>query len=252
MRLSLAEIEAIVISFQEVFGGGDVYLFGSRVNENAKGGDIDLYLVPKTTYIESHIEKKLHFLQKVKEKIGDQKIDAIVAVNSSRAIEQEAKTKGVKLSLEHIKIQRYLQQSQKHKIRIVKSYEKVKDIFPLSASRYEALSDDEIEAIDQYLFRFAKLQDTLGAKLFRLIVLEYEENIEQMKFIDILNRLEKIGILKASTWQRLRDIRNEISHQYDDIPQESAQLLNAIFAHKEELLTIFDNIVAHYQKEGLV
>ncbi len=250
MRLDLREVEVILKSFKEVFGEGEVYLFGSRADNFKKGGDIDLYLVTKNQ--NDLISKKLKFLSKIYKELGEQKIDIVFSIESSREIEQEAMSKGVKLSVERIKILKYLQQCQKHKMRIEKAYSKVKDVFPLSAKRYETLSDDEIEAIDQYLFRFAKLQDTLGAKLFKLIVSEYEDSIEQMTFIDILNRLEKIGILEsASIWQDLRNIRNEISHQYDDIPSESAQALNAIFAYKDELLSILDNIVKHYQKQGL-
>ena len=147
------------------------------------------------------------------------------------------------MNTNRLKIEKYLNECKKHKIRIEKSYAKVKEIFPISAPRYQSLSDDEIGAIDQYLFRFAKLQDTLGNRLFRLIVSEYEDNINQLTFIDILNRLEKIGVLDdVNIWRKLRDIRNDISHQYDDEPQEMAEALNNIFAYKSELLKIFDKI----------
>ncbi len=43
---------------------------------------------------------------------------------------------------------------------------------PLNADSYLTLSEDEIEHIDQFLFRFAKLQDTIGEKLI-ISILEY-------------------------------------------------------------------------------
>ena len=148
-----------------------------------------------------------------------------------------------------IRIQKYLNECQKHKLRIEKSHTKVKGIFPLSAPRYEKLSDAEVETIDQYLFRFAKLQDTMGEKLFRMIVSQYVENIEKQTFVDILNRLEKIGILSdANIWKKLRSIRNNIAHQYDDEPEEMVEALNDIFAYKDELLNIFNNIDDFYKK----
>ena len=67
---------------------------------------------------------------------------------------------------------------------------------PLDASKYVALSEDEIEHIDQYLFRFAKLQDTIGKRLFKAIFSSLEEDVEDLPFIDLLNRLEKIEYLK--------------------------------------------------------
>ena len=33
------------MAFHDIFGMGKVYLFGSRLDDTQKGGDIDLYLV---------------------------------------------------------------------------------------------------------------------------------------------------------------------------------------------------------------
>ncbi len=250
MRLSYSEQEAILKSFYEVFGEGKIYLFGSRVDDETKGGDIDLYVIPKNR--DELARKKIDFLLSLKNKIGEQKIDVLIAQDQSRMVEQEAIHKGVALNLTRVKINKYLNECNKHKMRIEKSYAKVKEIFPLSAPRYKNLSDDEVEAIDQYLFRFSKLQDTLGQRVFKLIVSEYEENIETLTFIDILNRLEKIGILEdANIWKKLRDVRNDIAHQYDDEPQQMAEALNNIFAYRNELLNIFDNIEKFYKDKGI-
>jgi predicted nucleotidyltransferase len=55
-----------------------LWLFGSRVKLDLKGGDIDLYI--ETNYLsqEIAIEKKLDFLVDLKKQIGDQKIDVII------------------------------------------------------------------------------------------------------------------------------------------------------------------------------
>ena len=45
MRLKQHYIDSIKKYFVEVFEHGEVYLFGSRVDDTKKGGDIDLYLV---------------------------------------------------------------------------------------------------------------------------------------------------------------------------------------------------------------
>jgi predicted nucleotidyltransferase len=247
MRLTTEETRAINSTFKEVFQTGTIYLFGSRVDDSKRGGDIDLYIVTETK--ENLITKKIDFLVKLKEKIGNQKIDVVISRDKNRPIEQKALTEGMVLDDKILKIQKYINQCRKHQMRIEKSSAKVRDIFPLSASRYEELSDEEVEAIDQYLFRFAKLQDTLGTKLFRIIVSEYVDDIEQLTFLDILNRLEKIGILDSvNIWKRLRDIRNDISHQYDDEPQEMAEVLNNIFAYRDDLLGIFKKIDNFYKQ----
>jgi predicted nucleotidyltransferase len=89
MRLSQLEIESIKRSADATFGNGtQVILFGSRVDDSLKGGDIDLYIEPIEQ--KNLSEKKIDFLVKVKLQIGDQKIDVVVAKDHSRLIEQEA------------------------------------------------------------------------------------------------------------------------------------------------------------------
>jgi predicted nucleotidyltransferase len=82
-------------NFFKIFNEGAIYIFGSRVDVSLKGGDIDLYIQVKNQ--ENILEKKIKFLARLKEKIGDQKIDVIVSKDSSRVIEQEALKNGIKL-----------------------------------------------------------------------------------------------------------------------------------------------------------
>ena len=95
MRLTKSEISSIKSTFNEVFKSGEIYLFGSRVDDSQKGGDIDLYI--KSDNITNKIEQKIEFLVKLKQKIGDQKIDVIISTNPNRVIEQEAISSGVRL-----------------------------------------------------------------------------------------------------------------------------------------------------------
>ena len=44
MRLSTYEVDAIKDTFKDIFQNGDIYLFGSRIDDDKKGGDIDLYI----------------------------------------------------------------------------------------------------------------------------------------------------------------------------------------------------------------
>jgi predicted nucleotidyltransferase len=250
VRLTTKEVKDILLTFKKVFKDGNIYLFGSRTDDSKKGGDIDLYIQSKNK--DNLIDKKIDFLIELKQKLGDQKIDVVISKNINRPIEQEALNKGIKLNYKVINIQKYINECQKHKLRINKSHLEVKDIFPLSSLRYKDLNDLEIQAIDQYLFRFAKLQDTIGEKLFKIIVSQYVENVEELTFLDILNKLEKIEILSSvNIWKKLRAIRNNISHQYDDEPEEMAEALNEIFAYKEELLDIFNNIEKFYKKNEI-
>lgn len=95
MRLLENEIKAIKETFHHIFQDGDIYLFGSRVDDHVKGGDIDLFVVPVNR--QNLLEKKIDFLVELKQKIGDQKIDLLISKDKTRVIEQEAYNKGIKL-----------------------------------------------------------------------------------------------------------------------------------------------------------
>jgi hypothetical protein len=66
------------------------------------------------------------------------------------------------------RIEKVIIECDKHLQRINSAYLKMSVFMPLDASKYAQLTDDEIEHIDQFLFRFAKLQDAMGEKLFLL------------------------------------------------------------------------------------
>lgn len=95
MRLSLNYKNVIKKHFNQFFGDGEIYLFGSRVDDSKKGGDIDLYLVLKEHT--NLFDKKIKFLSRVKRELGEQKIDVIFNTDSSRLIEKEAIQWGIKL-----------------------------------------------------------------------------------------------------------------------------------------------------------
>ena len=97
IRLSEREIEAIREVAKEVFGeGARVYLFGSRVNPEEKGGDIDLFI--EAPEGKTGVEEKLKFLVRLKERIGDQKVDVIVREEGREDfISLEARRTGVLL-----------------------------------------------------------------------------------------------------------------------------------------------------------
>ena len=96
IRLAGFEVAAIKRSFSETFGEGDVYLFGSRTDATKRGGDIDLYLCPAQRFDDER-ERKVRFLVKLDEYIGEQKIDVVIQKDPSRLIEQEALRTGIKL-----------------------------------------------------------------------------------------------------------------------------------------------------------
>ncbi len=95
MRLTSTQHQAIKSTFLEVFQEGEIYLFGSRVNDAGKGGDIDLYV--RTKNLKDLMHKKLDFLVKLKRAIGQQKIDVVFDRQTQRAIDSVAMQEGILL-----------------------------------------------------------------------------------------------------------------------------------------------------------
>jgi len=85
MRLSATQIHAIKTEAHAVLGeGAQVSLFGSRVDDTRRGGDIDLYITGTSLSMDAQLDAKLDLLIKLKQALGEQRID-IVYVSSSRA-----------------------------------------------------------------------------------------------------------------------------------------------------------------------
>lgn len=108
--------------------------------------------------------------------------------------------------------------------------------FPISVKEFDILVTSKIALAfaDQIIYRFSKAQDSMGAKLFKAYMLAQGSNVDR-PFLDILNSLEKLNILEVDEWFELREIRNEIAHDYEDNKTLAVDILNSIFKHKIEL-----------------
>ena len=83
MRLSNKEVSAIKSAFSVVLADlpYELYLFGSRADDNKKGGDIDLLVAVSTAHKSSIAEQKTAIRKKIFESIPEQKIDITVATS---------------------------------------------------------------------------------------------------------------------------------------------------------------------------
>lgn len=122
-------------------------------------------------------------------------------------------------------------------------YGKIEHQFPLNIKLYEKISDEDLSLFDQFVFRFSKLQDCMGAKLFKAILDNLGEDTRGIPFIDILFKLEALHIIEsADSWLILREIRNTLAHEYPSNQQEVIEGLNALHAHYNLLLSVWHTI----------
>jgi predicted nucleotidyltransferase len=100
MRLTPFQQQTICQNAARFFGATtQVWLFGSRVDDTKRGGDIDLYIEPQLKETDDLVMAKLKFLRALHLRLGEQKIDVVLAVNETHPlpIYQIAKQTGVLL-----------------------------------------------------------------------------------------------------------------------------------------------------------
>ena len=97
MRLKKEDIKSIKRITKECFGeNSKIYLFGSRVDDNKKGGDIDLYI--ETDMKVNIFEKKIKMIGMLHNILGEQKIDIVINnFTSKKYIYQVAHREGIAL-----------------------------------------------------------------------------------------------------------------------------------------------------------
>ena len=95
MRLSLEKINLLKSTILSILPNATIYLFGSRVDNNKRGGDIDILILGdrKLNFIEKAQIEKVFFI-----KFGEQKLDLIsFDYNSKDTFKEVALMEAIKL-----------------------------------------------------------------------------------------------------------------------------------------------------------
>lgn len=146
-----------------------------------------------------------------------------------------------------------LNESYKHLLRLENAFEALSKnyIFPISMENFKVIlaNIEHLAYSDQIIYRFSKLQDCMGAKLFKSVLLYEGENVNK-PFLDILNQLEAIDIINVDEWFEIRDLRNEIAHDYEDNDEIAINILNTIYKLKSDLKETLDSISRLVKEEN--
>jgi uncharacterized protein with HEPN domain len=143
------------------------------------------------------------------------------------------------------RLEQNLNEAEIHLKRIDNAFEELtlKYDLPMNDEDFKKLlvNRQDLAFADQLIYRFSKAQDCMGGKLFKLFILFQGENADR-PFLDILNSLEKLNILNVDEWFELREIRNEIAHNYDDNTETALNIINSVYMHKQQLQNILNAI----------
>ena len=107
------------------------------------------------------------------------------------------------------------------------------------------------ERIDAFVARFGRLQDTVGDKLLPQYLNALGEATGPA--IDNLNRAEKFGLIhSAELWITLRELRNQMVHEYMEDIEQLANALNTAHEHVATLSNDAGNILADMASRGWI
>jgi hypothetical protein len=111
---------------------------------------------------------------------------------------------------------------------------------PLTEDDFSTRDPTLVATLDQFAYRFTKLQDVMSAQLFRRFALDVlREPVESVPIIDILNLLERYRFLPSVLrWQEIREVRNQIAHEYQLSPPELIVTLGIAFGMVSEMSEI--------------
>ncbi|CAK0781901.1 H393 [Gammaproteobacteria bacterium] len=113
------------------------------------------------------------------------------------------------------------------------------------------LSTMQRRLLDQIAYRYAKLQDTIGEKLLPGILDLIQEPLpEKATFIEKLWRLERLGVIEsANLWKELRELRNQIAHEYHDQPKIKVAVINRFLHGAHQIIGLWQQIQAYVNSQ---
>ncbi len=105
---------------------------------------------------------------------------------------------------------------------------------------------EELDDFENLTSRFARTSDIYTQKIMKSIILLLRE--DSKTFLDNANLFEKLSMADTEELKLIRDLRNEISHEYrlDDI----SEIFESVLEYSVKLLRIIDKTMAFIQDKG--
>ena len=124
--------------------------------------------------------------------------------------------------------------------------------FPLTAERLVSGDESLITFLDQFVFRYTKLQDTMGQQVLRMFCAQILlEPVEDAVLANVLVLLERRGYLSESQWREQRAMRNALTHEYPEQVGWQVQTLNLAYGLAQQLAAWFERLQAEFNSSKL-
>ncbi|MBI1954496.1 MAG: hypothetical protein HYS39_02685 [Proteobacteria bacterium] len=140
-----------------------------------------------------------------------------------------------------------IEQCQLHLERMKQAAEHIRHLYPFQEEKFPLEKYEDLTSLDTFTGRFAKLQDAMGEGLFPEFLKFLGEDVSSLPMIDRLNKLEKYGVLQSVTqWKKLRDLRNDLAHEYPNSYASLVGTLNQVFENHKFLEKTLEKIIHEY------
>jgi len=103
--------------------------------------------------------------------------------------------------------------------------------------------DNIVKAVDAFIYRFIKIQDFMGGKLFKDILVFFGDYKDNMTLVDVIDKLEKYGIeINSDNWIENRGLRNKLTHEYPNNEEELLVGIELAIKYFEKMNKIMKSI----------
>jgi len=108
---------------------------------------------------------------------------------------------------------------------------------------------DLAERVEAFVGRFGRLQDTVGDKLLPLLLVALGEKLSAA--IDNLDRAEHLGLIgSADEWMTMRNLRNQMIHEYVEDPVVLTSALQSGHAFVPALIDAANKMISEIGRRG--
>jgi hypothetical protein len=110
-----------------------------------------------------------------------------------------------------------------------------------SSGDLDRLDKADRRLLDQFAYRYTRLQDDMGARLMPAVLTALGEEVVTLSALDRFNRLEQLGWLPSSDeWMELRQVRNQFAHEYPESAEERFERFQAAVGAARRLIHLLD------------
>lgn len=133
------------------------------------------------------------------------------------------------------------------------SLNKNREIFPVTLTRVQALTDEQEESIDALILRYSQCVAMIQDQIFRGIAYVEQEDLSDKSNRDKARLMEKLGAIQsADDFGTAAILRNKFSHHYPEEASHQIERLNLVVAEAEYVIATFADIMDFIARKGFL